>query len=254
MPYYLQTGLLIFIYMVLVFLIALIRKDNSIVDIFWGLGFIVVAGYSFMYSGNYGLLQMIMNLLVLLWGLRLTFYIFFRNRGKGEDFRYKAWRDTWKYFVLRSFFQIFMLQGLFMFLVALPIVFVNRMAASGMDGFSTAGTILFLAGFLFETIGDYQLVRFKKDPGNKGKIITTGLWKITRHPNYFGEALLWWGIAFFAAGYPGGWMTLISPILITLLLRFVSGVPMLEKKYRGRPDWEEYKRKTPPFVPFLRFL
>jgi steroid 5-alpha reductase family enzyme len=240
--------------MILVFLLALRLKNNSVVDIFWGLGFIVIAAFSFFYSGQPDLHKIILNLLVLTWGARLSVHVFLRNRGKGEDFRYKAWRDSWNHFILRSFFQIFMLQGFLMLVIAMPVYFVNLAPSVSVGPFDIAGLAVFLTGFFFESVGDCQLVRFKKDPGNKGKIITTGLWKITRHPNYFGEALIWLGISFFALGSRLGWITLISPVAITLLLRFVSGVPMLEKKYKGCPDWEEYKRRTAPFVPFVRFL
>jgi len=254
MAAYYEIAFLVLVYMVLVFTIAVILKNNSIVDIFWGPGFILIAAWSLVTSGTFDIHKILLNILVLIWGLRLSFHIFMRNRGKEEDFRYKAWRDTWRFFVIRSFFQIFMLQGIIMLIIAVPVYFVNQAPAAPIGTYDIIGLILFVTGFLFEVTGDRQLVRFKKDPGNKGKIITTGLWKITRHPNYFGEALVWWGIAFFALQYPGGWKTLLGPVLITLMLRFVSGVPMLEKKYAGRPDWEEYKRKTAAFVPFTKFL
>ena len=249
-----EVALVIMLYMTLVFILALIRKDNSIVDVCWGLGFIVVAIYSVIQSGEVDLRKMIVSLLVLLWGLRLSFHIMVRNSGKGEDFRYAAWRDTWKYFVIRSFFQIFMLQGLFMLVISAPVWFINFSNGGRLGPWDSLGLVIFGAGFLIETIGDYQLSEFKKVPSNRGKIITTGLWSVTRHPNYFGEALVWWGISCYALSFTHGWYTLVSPVIITLLLRFVSGVPMLEKKYRDHPDWEEYKSKTAAFVPFLKFL
>jgi steroid 5-alpha reductase family enzyme len=147
-----------------------------------------------------------------------------------------------------------MLQGLFMLIIAAPVYFVNTAPAVRISLSDYLGFAIFIAGFIFEAVGDYQLKLFKKDPANKGKLMTMGLWSITRHPNYFGESLIWWGIALFALHYPGGWITLISPVVITLLLRFVSGVPMLEQKYKGRPDWEAYKMKTAAFVPFIKFL
>ncbi|MCX6245441.1 MAG: DUF1295 domain-containing protein [Bacteroidetes bacterium] len=255
MSHILEISVVILIYMILVFVLAQLLKDNSIVDIFWGFGFLLVAGYSLISGGNYDLHKIIMNLCVTIWGLRLGIYILVRAiRRGGEDFRYRAWRDTWKYFVLRSFFQIFMLQGLFMLIIALPVYYVNYSSNSEFGPFSFLGIALFIAGLIFETIGDFQMNVFKRNPENNGKLMTTGLWSITRHPNYFGETLIWWGISMFALNYPRGWMTLAGPLVITLLLRFVSGVPMLEAKYKGRPDWEAYEMKTAPFVPFMKFL
>jgi steroid 5-alpha reductase family enzyme len=250
----LQVALLIFVYMTIIFGIAILKKDNSIVDVFWAIGFIVIAGFTFFKNGEKDLHRILMNLAVLAWGLRLSIHILSRNLGKGEDFRYKAWRDSWKCFYVRSFFQIFMLQGFLMLVIAMPVVLVNDSSPVEMSVTGWLGFVLFLFGFVFEFVGDRQLSEFKKDPANKGRIMTTGLWSITRHPNYFGESLIWWGISLFALDYPGGWRTLVSPVLLTLLLRFVSGVPMLERKYKGRPDWEEYRKKTAAFVPFIKIL
>jgi steroid 5-alpha reductase family enzyme len=250
----LPVSIIVFFYMVAIFLIAMAKKDNSVVDIFWGPGFVVIAVFSLLQGTEIDLPKILMNLAVTIWGLRLGLHILIRNRGKGEDFRYKAWRDTWKFFEIRSFFQIFMLQGLFMLIIALPVYVVNSSPVAVLSVWDLAGMSLFLAGFYFEVLGDFQLRAFRQDVSNSGKLMTRGLWSITRHPNYFGESLIWWGIAFFALDLPAGWITLISPVLLTLLLRFVSGVPMLEKKYEGRPDWEEYKKKTAAFVPFLKFL
>ena len=254
MDFLISIAFVIWLYMTIVFLFALIKKDNSIVDVFWGLGFIVVAAYSLINTGNLNLQTIILNLFVLLWGLRLSIHIFNRNKGKGEDFRYKAWRDTWKFFTLRSYLQIFMLQGIFMLIISGPVYFVNRHSTGVLHINDYLGIALFLTGFCFEAVSDYQLLRFGKNPENKGKIITSGLWSISRHPNYFGETLIWWGIGLFSISYHQGWMMLVSPVMITLLLRFVSGVPMLEKKYQSHPDWNRYKQKTSVFVPFLRFL
>jgi steroid 5-alpha reductase family enzyme len=249
-----EVGTVICLYMTIIFILALMRKDNSIVDVAWGVGFIVVALYSIVQSGEVDLRKMIVSLLVLLWGMRLSFHIMVRNSGKGEDFRYKAWRNTWKLFILRSFFQIFMLQGVFMLIISSPVWFINFNSGGPLGPWDSLGLLVFGAGFMIEALADYQLVDFKKNPDNRGKIITTGLWAVSRHPNYFGEALVWWGISFYALSFPFGWYTLISPLIITLLLRFVSGVPMLEKKYEHHPDWPDYKAKTAAFVPFIKFL
>ncbi|MFH1161444.1 MAG: DUF1295 domain-containing protein [bacterium] len=251
---YWQVALLIVAYMSLAFFIALRIKDNSIADVFWGAGFIIVTAFSLMMSPDIDLRKIIIAFLILVWGLRLTIHIYQRNRGKEEDTRYKHWRDTWNHFITRSFFQIFMLQGLFMYVISFPIWFINANPGEPLSTTDTIGLFVFGTGFMFETIGDMQLSYFKQNPACKGKLITTGIWKWTRHPNYFGKALLWWGIWLYAVGVPWGWITIISPIVITILLRFVSGVPMLEKKLSQHPDWEVYAHKTAPFVPFVKWL
>jgi steroid 5-alpha reductase family enzyme len=245
------SGLIILFYMTIVFLLAQVLKDNSVVDVGWGIGFVFVAIFS-LFLGEINLRKVIFNALILLWGIRLSIYIFRRNRGRGEDFRYKNWRNTWKHFMLRSFFQIFMLQGIFMLIVVLPVIRVNSAAPRSIGFFDVIGLLVFLFGFIFEVIGDQQMSNFKKKPENFGKLMTTGLWKYTRHPNYFGEAMLWWGIWLFALPEINGLFTVIGPVTITILLRYISGVPMLEKKYEGRTDWETYKAETSIFIPFLK--
>jgi steroid 5-alpha reductase family enzyme len=182
----------------------------------------------------------------------LTLHIFLRNHGKPEDFRYANWRKEWgKHVVIRSFFQVFMLQGFFMFIIALPIIITKASVPQKLGFIEIAGSIIWLIGFLFEAIGDYQLLKFKKLPENKGKIITTGLWKYTRHPNYFGECVMWWGI--FIVSIPSGYfyISVISPLVLTWLLTRVSGVPMLEEKYKGNEEFEQYAKKTNSFVPWF---
>jgi steroid 5-alpha reductase family enzyme len=147
-----------------------------------------------------------------------------------------------------------MLQGFFMVIISTPIWFINFSDGGLLGPWDSLGLLVFGAGFILEVTADFQLAEFKKNPVNKGKIITTGLWSVSRHPNYFGEALVWWGISFYALSFPYGWYALISPVVITLLLRFVSGVPMLEKKYENHPDWADYKAKTAAFFPYIKFL
>ena len=252
--YFITAAAIVAAYMVLIFLLALIIKDNSIVDIFWGPGFIVLVILSISQDVTIDYKKLLVNTLVIIWGLRLAIHIYIRNRGKGEDFRYANQRRTWKFFIVRSFFQIFMFQGLIMLIIAWPVLHINHSASVEFGMIDIAGLLVFLSGFFFEVIGDYQLVSFQKDIANKGKILTYGLWKYSRHPNYFGEALLWWGIWLLAVPVVDGIYTIVSPLTITLLIRYVSGVPMLEKKYEGRLDWEDYKAKTPVFIPFLNML
>jgi len=246
------SALIVFLFMSLLFLTALFIKDNSIADIGWGIGFCLIAIAAMIHSGNFTARQLLMSAMILLWGLRLAAYIFMRNRGKGEDYRYRQWREQWgKNVVWRSFLQVFMLQGFLMLLIALPVISVNASPKPGLNPIDFIGLFIWLVGFYFEAVGDYQMKQFKKNPANKGKIITVGLWKYTRHPNYFGEATLWWGI--FIASLSAGhwWISIVSPMLITFLLLKVSGVAMLEKKYEGNPEFEEYARKTSAFIPWF---
>ena len=242
----------VFVYMIAVFLIAVLAKDNSIVDVAWGPGFILVAVVTFWLRPGSEARHLLITLLVAIWGLRLAIHIYLRNRSRGEDFRYAKWRKDWgRWFIPRSFFQVFMLQGIFMLIISSPLVLVNRSPESGLTLLDALGGILWFIGFLFEAVGDYQLKRFKQKPESKGKIMTTGLWKYARHPNYFGEATLWWGIWLIALSVDSGWAAIISPLTISFLLLKVSGVKMLEKKYAGNEEFAAYARRTSPFFPWF---
>jgi steroid 5-alpha reductase family enzyme len=246
------AALMVMVYMTLVFILALLKKNNGVVDIAWGPGFILASLAVFLLRGGGNGRQWLVLALVSLWGGRLGLHIFRRNRGKEEDFRYAAWRRQWgKHFVIRSFFQIFMLQGLLLLLVIAPVLLIVGREQPPLNLLDGLGVMVWLTGFLFETIGDHQLAAFIKDPANRGRLMTGGLWRFTRHPNYFGEAALWWGMAILAISAPRGWLGLIGPVVITTLLLFVSGVPLLEKKYKGRPDFEEYKKRTSVFFPWF---
>ena len=250
----LYSAAAVFIYMVLFFLLGLKLKNNSIVDIGWGPGFIIVALVNLALAETKEVTQIILTVLITLWAVRLSTYIFMRNKGKGEDFRYARWRKDWgKYVHIRSFFQIFMLQGFFMLIIAYPVLLINTNSLKEINIVTILGILIWSTGFIFETIGDYQLFNFirnfKKTPG---EFITTGLWKYTRHPNYFGESLIWWGVFLlvFPANY--GWTAFFSPLIMTFLLLKVSGVPMLEKKYKENEKYKEYTAKTNKFVPWFR--
>jgi steroid 5-alpha reductase family enzyme len=246
------AGIAVFVYMTGVFVLATLKRDSSIVDIAWGIGFILVALLTFFLEAGFSWRQILVTGLVCIWGIRLAAHIYLRNKGRGEDFRYAQWRRDWgKRFVLRSYFQIFLLQGVLLLVISYPVILVNKSGTAAMTAWDVAGTGIWLLGFFFETVGDWQLWRFKKDPQNRGKIMTTGLWRLTRHPNYFGEATLWWGIFLIALSAWNGWMAVISPVLITFLLLRVSGVTMLEKKYAGNQAFSEYARKTSPFFPWI---
>lgn len=245
-------ALVIFCFMSLQFLIAIKLENNSIVDIGWGLGFVIVTITSFLMNSTPTFSSKVLSLLVVIWGLRLSVYLFIRNRNKPEDWRYAKWRKEWgKNVVWRSFWQVFMLQGFILWVNCLPIMFTNAAKTESDWGwlFLMIGSLCWLIGFSFEAIADYQLFIFKSDKANKGKIIVQGLWRYSRHPNYFGEAVLQWGIWFLSvsAGY---WLvTIIAPISITYLLLKVSGVVMLESKYKGNKEYEQYIARTSAFVP-----
>ncbi len=250
--YIFYSAAAVLVYMTLVFLIALFMKDNSIVDIAWGLGFVLVALLTFFLEKGFTFRHALVTALVLIWGFRLAVHIFIRNRGRGEDFRYAQWRREWgKGFLLRSFFQIFMLQGLLLLVIASPVLLVNSSKEAGASLLDLFGLILWLVGFFFEAGGDHQLSRFKRNPQNRGKIMSSGLWKYTRHPNYFGEAAMWWGVFLIALSVPYGWTAVVSPLLITFLLLRVSGVTMLEKKYAGNKEFEAYTKRTNAFFPWF---
>ena len=249
-------GVLVGAYMTAWFVVALLRKDNSIADIAWGLGFVLVAVATFFRRGSL-FLPLLVTALVLVWGIRLSLHILVRNRKRGEDPRYAEWRRKWgRSFLWRSYLQVFLLQGFFLLVISSPVILVNTYRGDYTQGsqgseFWLAGALLWCVGFFFEVVGDAQLARFKRDPANRGRIMTRGLWRATRHPNYFGESLMWWGIFLVALEIPGGWMTVASPVLITFLLVKVSGVPLLEKRYAGNPEFEDYARRTSAFFPWF---
>jgi steroid 5-alpha reductase family enzyme len=252
LKFLLYEAITAFLYMTIVFLLALKKKDNSIVDIAWGLGFVGVAILTFFLKEGWTTRHIFVSGLILIWGMRLALHIAIRNRGRGEDFRYAKWRQEWRRgFVLRSYVQVFMLQGVLLCVVAFPIMIVNFSERPDLTFLDIIGVGIWSIGFVFETVGDFQLRQFKKSPENRGKILTAGLWKYTRHPNYFGEALMWWGIFLIALSVENGWMAMISPLLISFLLLRVSGVTMLEKKYAGNSEFEAYAEKTNTFFPWF---
>ena len=248
MSTYALIALALFLYMSAWFIVACFLKRNDVADIAWGLGFVLMSWITFLVS-EHSARSVLVNVLVTIWGLRLVWHIARRNLRKPEDSRYAAWRASWKHFYIRSYLQIFMLQGLFLFVILVPVLFIHASSRSPLGLLDVCGLIIWAIGFFFESVGDRQLKDFLADPANKGKIMDRGLWKYSRHPNYFGEVLQWWGIFLCALSLPYGYFTIIGPLLITFLILFVSGVPMLEKKYAGRADFEAYKKRTSMFIP-----
>jgi len=233
-------------------LLSLAIKDSSIIDIYWGFGFVLVILFYLYALGDefHHLRNYIIAAMVTLWGLRLTIHLGIRNIGKPEDYRYANWRkEHGKNWWWWSFFQVFLLQGVILWIVSSVLLpALHQGNEFGVLDFIGIG--LWAIGFFFEAVGDYQLTKFKKNPSNKGKVMNKGLWKYTRHPNYFGDATLWWGFFFLALGYPNGWYFIFAPLFMTLLLLKVSGVAMLEVKLKkSKPKYAEYIRRTSAFFP-----
>jgi len=238
------TALLIFVYMTFWYLLSLIKRRNDIADIAWGMGFILVSVYNLYTNSTPKII--LMTLLITVWGLRLAIHIYQRNKNKKEDFRYLQWRQEWgKYFYIRSYLQVYLLQGFFMWLISFPLM----IHTSGFSLLNALGLLVWLFGFYYESTADKQLATFLKNPKNKGKVMDQGLWATSRHPNYFGEVVLWWGIWLISLSGPNSFISIIGPLTISYLIIKVSGIPLLEKKYQGNPLYEKYKKKTSIFFP-----
>lgn len=240
------------VYMSALFVLSLRLKNNGIADVGYGIAFVVILTTQVLIAGFTHILTALLVLMVFIWAMRLARRIHAKNAGKPEDFRYKAWRDSWgKYFAVRSYLQIYILQGCVAFVVALPVSLSIVFPATEVSlPLIFLGSFFWLVGFIHETVADAQLDTFLKKPEHKGKIMQEGLWRFSRHPNYFGESLMWWSLALASCGltaYP--LVSFVSPLLITFLLLRVSGVPMLEKRWEGNPEWEAYKAKTSVFIP-----
>jgi len=242
--------LIVFWYMLALYLTALVRRDNSILDIAWGPGFLIIALATLWWHEPDGILPLIATVLVAVWALRLAVHILMRNWGRAEDWRYaELRRSQGRWWVLRIFVSVFLSQGLLIILISLPVLWMNTFGG-GTGWLIWLGALVWLKGFIWETVGDYQLARFLKDPANHGHILTSGLWRYSRHPNYFGELLQWWGLWVMALSVPGGWLTILGPLTITFLLTKVSGVPMLESKQAASPEFRQYAKRTPALIPW----
>lgn len=252
---FLTAGIAILFLMTALWLLSLLIKDSSIVDIYWGAGF-VIAGWIYFALTPSGFIarKILITLLVFIWGMRLSIHIYLRNREKGEDYRYRRWREeagsSWWW---KSYFKVFLLQGLLMWIISAPLLaaqaFPRPRDFTIMD---ILGTAVWGLGFYFESIGDYQLSQFKSDPENEGKLLTSGLWRYTRHPNYFGDAAQWWGFYLIAANTWTGAATIFSPLLMTYLLLKISGMALLEEDLKEKkPGYEEYMERTNAFIPWF---
>jgi len=274
MQTFLLCAIAILVFQSLMFIVALLKKNNGLADIGWGLGFIVISSLAARYHAFQWVFANMLGdpcgpdpafvlivSLVVIWALRLSIYLLIRNWTKPEDWRYAKWREEWgKAFYIRSYLQVFVLQSALMLVIGSPIVLAALDAHAYVHPYKAIqyapviiGFLLWLIGFFFQAVGDSQLYAFKKDPANKGKVMRYGVWKYSRHPNYFGEASMWWGIFLISCATshsaPGVALRLIGPATITFLLLRVSGVTMLESKYKGKPEYEDYQKNTSAFIP-----
>lgn len=237
------------------FLLVPVTKNVGLVDLAWGLLYVIVIWVQVItYHPNH-IISFTLIIVVNLWGLRLFGYLALRNWNKTEDFRYTQMKKKWKKFhYLNIYVKVFLFQALLAFVVSLPLQVSFKMEYEWTLSsilLYVFGLLLFTLGFIFEVLADTQLKSFKKNPKNKGKILTTGVWSISRHPNHFGDFLVWWGfffISFSSFSIHYIW-AIIGPLLMSVLLRYVSGVPLLEKKYKDNPLYIEYAKKTPIFLP-----
>jgi steroid 5-alpha reductase family enzyme len=240
--------------MALLWVLSLALRDSSIVDPFWGTGFVIANWVYFALTPDgFPARKWLISVLVTIWGLRLSIHLLRRNWGKGEDFRYRKWREEsgaqWWW---RSFFKVFALQGVLLWLISAPLLAAQiRPTPAHLTVLDFLAVVVWAIGFFFEAAGDLQLTRFRANPANRGKVLDTGVWRYSRHPNYFGDAAQWWGYYLFAAA-GGGFWTIWSPILMTLMLLRVSGVALLEKTLTTtKPGYKEYVESTSAFVPWF---
>jgi steroid 5-alpha reductase family enzyme len=243
------AGIVILVLMVLTWLISVLLRDASIVDMIWGLGFVLVAWATYLITESPGPRSLLVTLLVSVWGLRLSGYLVWRNLGKDEDKRYQKMRaESPESFWWVSLFKVFLLQGALMLVISFPVIAVQT-SGSGLFWLDYLAIAVWGAGLVFESVGDYQLARFKARPGSEDKVMDSGLWRYTRHPNYFGDFCVWWG-HYLVALAAGAWWTVFSPLVMSFLLMRFSGVSLLEKTITSRrPGYADYVARTNTFFP-----
>lgn len=246
---YAGGALLIGVWATLWYLVALVKQRNDVADVAWGAGFVLFGGYLLWNAPDRPLAWLLVGM-VTVWGLRLSWHIHRRAHGRPEDPRYAAWRAAWgRHFYWRSYLQVFVLQGALLLVVAAPMVVAAGSPPVPLGGWAWAGAAVWLVGFLFQAVADRQLAAFVRRRSDPLQMMTTGLWRYSRHPNYFGEIVMWCGLFVMVAPLEQGPWAAVSPVTIALLLRYVSGVPMLEARYAGRPGYEAYKRRTSVLLP-----
>jgi steroid 5-alpha reductase family enzyme len=229
--------------------VSLRLENSSIADVAWGPGILVV-GLTYYFTSDAGTLRAHLTLALLaMWAIRLATHLGIRTRLQGEDFRYVKWRDEYSHWWFVSYFKVFLLQSVIGWIVSWPIYFaIVSLAPASLTVVDYLGVVLVISGLVVESVADEQLRRFRADRVNRGKVLDTGLWRYTRHPNYFGEALLWWGFGLIGVA-TGGVPGLIGPAILTFLLIYVSGVALLESTLIEKAGYIQYVGRTPAFLP-----
>ncbi len=245
-----QCGFIAFLYVTFLFIIAQTKKNNNVVDVGWAIGFIILSIYSLLFFSSFHYRQLLATLLVLIWGSRLSTHIYIRTRGKEEDPRYKLLKKRWgKYEPLMSYLEIFLFQGFLMIVIVSPVLIINSYCLGGLNLLDAFGLSIWLTGLFLESTADMQLFTFLSEPKNRGTILTTGLWRYSRHPNYFGEILIWVGMWLIALSVPYGWLSIISPLTIIGLFYFVS-IPITERQFEQNEEFQRYKKLTSTLIPW----
>ena len=240
--------------MIIGWIVSLVVRKVTFVDSLWGLGFVLIAWLTFFITEGYLYRRLLLAGLTTAWGLRLCLHLTWRNWGHGEDPRYAAWREqAGAHFWIFSLVKVFLPQAIFLWAISLGIQFGQLSSTPNhLTIYDVIGSALWGIGFFFESIADYQLAKFKADPSNKGKVMDRGLWAYSRHPNYFGEALIWWGLFVITLSTPNSWWAIISPVIITVVLLKMTGIALMERTIvDNRPGYRQYIQRTNAFFPWI---
>ncbi len=241
---------LLFLYMTVWFLLARKRRRFDTVDAAWGGGYALAAWAVAVQVPSTR--TFVIAVLVTIWSSRLTRHIASRSRKAGDDPRYVAMAEKWKGNIwLRAYLSLFLTQGFLIWLIGLPIVLAAGDLLSGWAWLTWLGAAIWASGFVIESKADSQLAAFLSKKPAKGSVLSDGLWRYSRHPNYFGELVQWWGIGVIALQVSYGWIGLAGPLLLTILIVFVSGIPPIEKRRKDNAAYQEYKKHTSPLIPWF---
>ncbi len=246
---FLESAFMLVLYAIFWFLLSILKKRNDLADIAWGLGYVLLCGYQAITQPLHPV-AVVCFILVGIWGIRLSIFLSIRNRNKPEDFRYAQWRKEWgNHFYIRSFLQVYLLQAFFLLIIISPVLFAVSVNTSEWTLYTVLGILVWLIGFYWQSVGDAQLLHFVQNRKHKEAILDTGLWSYSRHPNYFGEITMWWGVYIVIFPLTGSLPFIIGPITITILIRYVSGAPMLERRYEQNERYQTYKKRVPILFP-----